>query len=308
MAVEDPGGAPLILADGSAASSDWGVLLVAHGTVSRLEELPDFLDRIRRGRPAPQELIDELAERYRHIGGSPLLELTERQAEAVSARLGVPAFVGMRLWHPFVEEVLPRARGLRRLCVVPMAPYSVDVYRAAATSSFSAVPGAPEPVFVEPWGSEAALIEAHAELIRTTLGPHLASTEIVLTAHSLPLVAIRSGDRYCQEFDASARAVERILGKRCHIAYQSQGEGGGEWLGPGIEETLVSLAEAGAETVAIAPIGFLAEHVETLYDLDVAALEQARCLGLSLVRVPTLGTHPGLIEAVARVARRAMAE
>jgi ferrochelatase len=280
--------------------------LVAHGTVSRLQDLPAFVAKIRRGRPAPAGLLAELAERYRHIGGSPLLDITERQARAVSERLGVPAFTAMRLWHPFVEEVLPAAQGLEHLCVVPMAPYSVDVYRAAAERSFAEVANAPKPVFAAPWGLEPALVEAHAASIRSALGEHLEHTEVVLTAHSLPMVAIRSGDTYCQEFDASARAVERALGKRCHIAYQSQGADGGEWLGPGIEETLVSLAETGAESVAIAPIGFLAEHIETLYDLDVAAVEQARCLGLELVRVPALDTHPGLVEAISAVALRAM--
>jgi ferrochelatase len=307
MADQEPTRAHLSTGEARAGSSTWGVLLVAHGTVNRLEDLPAFVSKIRRGRPAPEGLIEELAERYRHIGGSPLLDITERQARAVSERLGVPAFTAMRLWHPFVEEVLPKASGLEQLCVVPMAPYSVDVYRAAAERSFAEVPGSPKPVFASPWGIEPALVQAHAASIRRALGEQMDHTEIVLTAHSLPMVAIRSGDTYCQEFDASARAVERALGKRCHVAYQSQGADGGEWLGPSIEETLVSLAETGAETVAIAPIGFLAEHIETLYDLDVAAVEQAHCLGLELVRVPALDTDPGLIEAIATVALRAMA-
>ncbi len=287
---------------------DWGILLVAHGTVSRVEELPEFVKNIRRGRPAPHGLIEELTERYQHIGGSPLLDITAEQARAVGARLDVPAFVAMRLWHPYIEEVLPQTTGLARLCVVPLAPFSVSVYRAAAEKAFSEVPGAPEPVFVEPWGTQCELVEAHASLIRSALGEHIEHTEVVLTAHSLPMVAIRSGDTYCSEFEASARAVERALGKKCHIAYQSQGVDGGDWLGPGIEETLVGLAEAGASTVAIAPIGFLADHVETLYDLDVAASEQARLLGLELVRVPALNAHPGLVEAIASIAKRAMAQ
>lgn len=281
---------------------------MAHGTVSDVSELPAFLRNIRRGRPAPAGLLEELTERYRYIGGSPLLELTRAQARAVGERLGVPTFVAMRLWHPYLEEVLPEAAGLRRLCVVPLAPFSVDVYRAAAEKSFAEVPAAPEPLFVKPWGSEPALVEAHAACVRAALGEHLEHTEVVLTAHSLPLVAIRSGDAYCAEFEACTRAVSKALGKTCHVAYQSQGVDGGDWLGPGIEETLVSLAEAGATTVAIAPIGFLADHVETLYDLDVAAVEQARLLGLELVRVPALNTHPGLVDAIATIAKRAVAE
>lgn len=282
-----------------------GVLLVAHGTVRGVDELPDFVRRIRRGAPPPEGLLEELRERYEHIGGSPLLEITAEQARALEAELGVPTYVAMRLWHPFVEEVLRDVRDVDRMCVVPLAPFSVHVYREAARKAFEATPGAPEAVFAEPWGEEPELIAAHARAVRAAART-LDDTEIVLTAHSLPVQAIRAGDPYCRQFEASARAVERALGRPCRIAYQSQGAVGGEWLGPSIEETFVSLVEAGAHRVAVAPIGFLADHVETLYDLDVAAAEQARCLGLELVRVPALNTDPGLIAALAAVARRTL--
>lgn len=282
-----------------------GVLLVAHGTVRDVGELPEFIRKIRRGAAPPEGLLEELRERYEHIGGSPLLDITQGQARALAAELGLPTYVAMRLWHPFVEEVLGEIRDVDRLCVLPLAPFSVHVYREAARKAFEATPGTPAPVFAEPWGEEPGLVAAHARVVRAAL-PNPDDTEIVLTAHSLPVAAIRAGDPYCTQFEASARAVERALGKRCWIAYQSQGAVGGEWLGPSLEETFISLAEVGARRVAVAPIGFLADHVETLYDLDVAAAEQARCLGLELVRVPALNTDPGLIAALATVARRTL--
>lgn len=287
------------------SSSRTAVLLVAHGTVQHVDELPEFVRVIRRGVPPPDGLLEELRERYEHIGGSPLLEITRAQGRALGEALGVPCYVAMRLWHPLVEEVAPEMAGIERLCVIPLAPFSVHVYQAAAEQAFGRIPVAPERTYAEPWGEEPELIAAHVRAIRTTV-PHLDDCEVVLTAHSLPLAALRSGDPYCVQFEACARAVERSLGKRCQIAYQSQGAGGGQWLGPGIEETLVSLAEAGAQRVAVAPIGFLADHVETLYDLDVAAAEQASCLGLDFVRVPALNVDPGLTAALAAVARRAL--
>lgn len=282
-----------------------GVLLYAHGTVRHVDELPDFVKSIRRGVPAPDGFLEELRERYEQIGGSPLLELTKAQAAALGAALELPTFVAMRLWHPLLEEILPELSEIERLCVVPLAPFSVHVYRAAAEQVFQRAERAPEVVYAEPWGEEPDLVAAHARAIREAV-PDLSKTEVILTAHSLPLAALRAGDPYAVQFEASARAVERALGKRCHLAYQSQGVGGGDWLGPSIEETLLSLAEAGAEEVALAPIGFLADHVETLYDLDVAAAEQARCLGLGFVRVPALNVSEGLIAALAQVVRRAL--
>ncbi len=281
------------------------VLLLAHGTVQHVDELPEFVRVIRRGVPAPDGLLEELRERYEHIGGSPLLEISRAQGRALQEALGLPCHVAMRLWHPLIEDIASDLAGLDRICVIPLAPFSVHVYRAAAEASFERLPAAPERLYAEPWGEEPALVDAHVRAIQAAV-PSLEGHEIVLTAHSLPLAALRQGDPYCVQFEACARAVERALGRRCHIVYQSQGAGGGEWLGPGIEETLVSLAEVGAERVVIAPIGFLADHVETLYDLDVAAMEQARCLGLELVRVPALNVAPDFIEVLSAIARRTL--
>ncbi len=290
-----------------------GVLLVAHGTVTDLDDLPAFLQNIRRGRPAPPELLSELRHRYQTIGGSPLLEITRAQAAALSKRLDAPVLVGMRLWRPTVEDVLRGIAGLRlrRLCVLPLAPFSVSVYWAAAQASLEAVrgelgPSTPTLVPTEPWGTEPAFIDGLAAGIRTHLVDDARRTRVVLTAHSLPTQAIRSGDRYEAEFRACAAAVSQRLGVESVVAFQSQGADGGDWLGPDLKGALEAERRAGTERVVLAPIGFPAEHVETLYDLDVEAAGWARELGLELRRVRALNADPSLVAALAAVAERAM--
>jgi ferrochelatase len=292
-----------------------GILLVAHGTVSDLSDLPEFVARIRHGRPAPPGLVEELLHRYEAIGGSPLLRVTEEQARALEAKSGLPVLLGMRLWEPSVEAALREAarRGIRRLVLVPLAPFSVAVYGAAARRSLEAVQGelgasAPELVVCEPWGTEPAFVEAQ----RTALASSLALatrtpySAVMLTAHSLPRAAIRAGDRYQAEVEASAQAVAERLGRPCELCYQSQGADGGEWLGPDLRQTFQRLAERGVRRVTLSPFGFLADHVETLYDLDIEARGWAAALGVSFERVPALNTAPGLIEALHLVARRAL--
>ncbi len=145
------------------------VLLLAHGTVSTVAELPDFLTEVRRGRAPSQELIAEMQHRYQRIGGSPLLEHTRAQARGLSERLGCEVEVAMRLWQPRVEQVLPGlvARGVRRICLLPLAPFSVDVYvNAAQASAKSAGIFGLEFVSVGPWGTDDGFVRAHVNLVR----------------------------------------------------------------------------------------------------------------------------------------------
>ncbi len=292
------------------AASKQALLFVAHGTVERLDDLPEFLARIRHGRPASAELVAEVRRRYALIGRSPLLDISREQAELVGSRLGLPAFVGMRLWEPSVERALSEAAtaGIERLCLVPLAPFSVHVYLQAAQASLQAFARngrpAPELVGVPAWGEHPRYIAAHAELIERSAPPAAA---LVLTAHSLPLRAVTSGDPYAELASRTASAIGRALNREYRLAYQSQGADGGEWLGPDLRTTLEQLARSGVREVALAPFGFLSEHVETLYDLDVEASAWARELGLEFTRVPAIGAHPGLVEALADVARRALA-
>jgi protoporphyrin/coproporphyrin ferrochelatase len=285
-----------------------GVLLVAHGTVENLDDLAAFVQRIRHGRPAPPGLVEELRRRYEAIGGSsPLLQTTRQQAQALAKRLEAPVLVAMRLWDPGVEHALhgAAALGLSRMVLIALAPFSQHVYwdaavktAAAAKSSVQLVPSAPyaeEPEFV---AAQVDLLERHAP----------ASAAVVLSAHSLPRIAIERGDPYAHLVEASARAISERLGRPARLCYQSQGADGGDWLGPSVRETLTALAAEGQREVAWAPFGFLADHVETLYDLDVEARAIAQELSLSLVRVPALNLHPGLIGALSAVAIRSISE
>ncbi|MEP7050401.1 MAG: ferrochelatase [Pseudomonadota bacterium] len=295
-------------------SANTGILLVAHGTVTNVAELPAFVARIRHGRPPPPGLVDELCHRYEAIGGSPLLRVTEEQARALEAHTGLPVLLGMRLWEPSVEAALREAarRELRRLVLVPLAPFSVGVYGAAAQRSLEAVRAelgtrAPELVVCEPWGSEPAFVEAHAAALGARLRVDSRQSAVVLTAHSLPSAAIRAGDHYQAEVEASAHAISARLERPCELAYQSQGADGGDWLGPDLRQTFERLSHSGVRQITLSPFGFLADHVETLYDLDIEARKWAEALGLGFERVAALNSAPGLIDALANVAGRALA-
>jgi ferrochelatase len=285
--------------------SDTGVLLVAHGTVENLDDLAAFVARIRHGRPAPPGLVEELRGRYEAIGGSPLLQTTREQAQALGRRLEAPVLVGMRLWDPGVEQALAGAAalGLARLVVIALAPFSQHVYWDAAQKAAAAAGSRIELVPSSAWGEEPEFVAAHAELIARHAADDAA---VVLSAHSLPRVVIERGDPYAKLVEASASAVAAKLGRPTRLCYQSQGADGGDWLGPTVRETLTALAAEGRRKVVWAPFGFIADHVETLYDLDIEARSIAEELGLSLVRTPALNLHPGLVGALASVAIRSI--
>lgn len=289
------------------------MLLSCHGTISDLADVPAFLARIRRGRPAPQELIDEVVRRYRLIGGSPLMAHSEAQARALEERLGLPVRVAGRLWHPFPEQVLAElaGTGVTRVLSLPLAPQSVHVYNAAVQE---AAKDKLEVVAAPAWGNEPALIDAFLESIDEGLHQHrLADVPapelpILLTAHSLPTRVLAAGDPYEADFRAMAALVAERLSQRGYVvevAFQSQGASNESWLGPDLRTRLAAAVERGFSAAFIAPIGFVAEHVETLYDLDVEAQETARAVGLTrLGRAAAVGARPRFIDALEAVARR----
>lgn len=285
--------------------ADTGVLLIAHGTVENLDDLGAFVARIRNGRPAPPGLVEELRLRYEAIGGSPLLRLTREQAQALAKRLEAPVLVAMRLWEPGVEQALAGAAalGLKRLIVIALAPFSQHVYWDAALKAAAAARTGVELVRTSAWGEEPEFIAAHAELIRAH-GPEDAA--LVVSAHSLPSIVLQRGDPYAQLVEASRAALVEALGRPARLCYQSQGADGGDWLGPGVRETLAALAAEGQRRVVWSPFGFVADHVETLYDLDIEARALAKEAGIELSLVPALNLHPGLIAALSAVAMRAV--
>ncbi len=289
------------------------LLLVAHGTVENLDDLPAFVTNIRRGHAPPPELITELRRRYAAIGGrSPLLDISRSLARKLEARLGVPTRIAMRLWHPYPTEVVKElaADGVTALAVVPLAQHSAAIYGDFVKKAVTEL-GAPMNVqCATNWGQSPALVAAYANEIRKVLAPlskeARAETTLLLSAHSLPVAIIRAGDAYEKEFRASAEAVVKLLGEDAPkhvVAFQSAGIGTGmEWLGPDLETTLGAIAKSGQKRLIFAPIGFLADHVEILYDLDVEAREWARALGLETSRAASLNDSDALVEAIAAVA------
>jgi len=287
------------------------VLLVSHGTVDDLDDLAAFVTQVRRGHPPGAELVAELRRRYEAIGGqSPLNAVNARVAVKLEARIGTRTTWANRLWKPYVRDVLAElaADGVEHVAVVPLAQHSAHVYaedaRRAAEGTGVTVACAPG------WGQSPKLRDAFVRRIRGVLGEP-ARTTVLLTAHSLPRVVVERGDPYEREVRASAAAISERLGAgvRTAVAFQSQGLGAsGEWLGPDLATALDEAAARGDARVVFAPIGFLADHVEILYDLDLEAAAMARERGLTSVRAPSLNDDDDLIDVLADVARPLLAQ
>jgi ferrochelatase len=294
-----------------------GVLLVSHGTVDDLRELPEFLTSVRRGQPPPPEMLAELRRRYEAIGGrSPLNRINDEVAGALGRRLGLPVMRANRLSNPKVRPVLEdlARRGVDHAAVVPLAQFSGAVYaddaRRAAEGTGVAVSCAPS------WGGHPGLCAAFAARIVAALGapPVVEGTTVLMTAHSLPRSVIDAGDPYEQDLRAAAVAIASLVRERLgrdvrwQLAFQSQGMGTGPggrpiaWLGPDLGAALDEAAASGARRVVLAPIGFLADHVEVLYDLDIEARAMAEARGLAYARAASLNADADLVEVLAAVA------
>jgi protoporphyrin/coproporphyrin ferrochelatase len=300
------------------------VLLVAHGTVEALDELPEFLTNIRRGHAPPPELLAEVRRRYEAIGGqSPLNAINRSIAERLEERLGVPVRTANRLSHPYPKDVLQSlaTAGTRRVLVVALAQHSAPIYGDAVRQAARDEGLDLTVLAAANWGRTPELTEAFAQSIVRTLAEVPASerdrTSLLMTAHSLPVSLIEAGDPYETELRASAEDVAarvRALAPGTFVdhtvAFQSQGMSTGPggrpmaWLGPDLRSRLGFLAAGGCKEVVIAPIGFLADHVEILYDLDIEARGWADELGINLRRSASLNASDGLVEALAVVALR----
>ena len=306
------------------AEHQTAVLLVAHGTVEELDELPEFLANIRRGHPAPPELLAEVRRRYEAIGGQSPLNANNRElAKRLEARLGVPVRSANRLFHPYPKQVLTElaAAGRQRIVVVPLAQHSAKLYGDYAKQA-AVEAGLDLEILVAPnWGRLPELTEAFARSIvaalETVPDGERDRTSLLLTAHSLPVSIIEAGDPYEDEFrgsaeDVAARVRALAPGRFVDhvVAFQSQGMSTGAggrpvaWLGPDLRARLEVLAARGRKEVVIAPIGFLADHVEILYDLDIEARGWAERLGITLRRSASLNASDAMVDALAVVARR----
>ncbi len=288
------------------------VVLSSHGTVENLDDLTAFVTNVRRGRPPPPELITELRHRYEAIGGqSPLNAVNAEVARKLSAALGVPVRLANRLWKPYVKDVLAglAAEGVAHVAIVPLAQHSAGIYGQDARKGAEGT--ALTLACAEDWGQHPALNAAFAKRIDKSLeGLDPARTTVLMTAHSLPKAVVAQGDAYEREVRAAAAAVAAKLSARTvhtSVAFQSQGFGGGEWLGPDLPTALSEAQAAGFTTVVVAPIGFLADHVEILYDLDIEAAKLAADRGLRLVRAASLNADDDFVAVLADVARPLLA-
>jgi ferrochelatase len=290
------------------------VLLMAHGTPSSLDEMPEYLRLVRGGRPPSPELIAEMRHNYEAIGGrSPLTDITAAQAESLARRLGteVPVAVGMRNWRPFIKDALEglAGRGIERVIGVPMAPQfstlSVQKYVDAATA---ALPAGLRFEAVTSYHSHPLLLQAFAERVRAAAAER-ESTEaqadlVIFTAHSLPARVIEAGDVYAAEVAATAQGVAALAGiSRFEVAYQSAGRTPEPWIGPDLSELIPARVADGARSFLVVPIGFVCDHTEILFDIDIQAARTATAAGARLRRTESLNASPTFIGALAEIVR-----
>ena len=308
------------------------VLLLAHGTPETIEQIPEYLRNVVSGRPLPQAVVEEIQHRYAQIGHSPLTEITFAQARLVEAELAaagqaVPVYVGMRNWRPYIPEVVRqmRADGIEEAAVICMAPQnsrtSVGLYRRAV----EAEAGDLRIDFTPGWAQHPLLADAFAERLRPALakltkevgGP----VPVLFTAHSVPTRTVEAPaadadagkrmwpgqgvDPYAEEARHTAELVAARVPEipRWWFAFQSQGASGGPWLGPSVEETLDRIAAEGVKALILQPIGFLCDHVEILFDVDILFREYAIKKHVRLKRPESLNASVTLAKAVADLAR-----
>jgi len=294
------------------------ILLLAHGSPDSPAGVPEFMRYITGGRPVPDSVIQEIAHRYSLIGKSPLTEITMQQAEGLQAKLGLPVYVGMRNWKPFIAEAVRdiMEKGVEQVVAFCLAPQnsstSVGLYRKALMAELK--PGIAVQ-FVESWHDHPLLIQAFAERLepvwRQASNEVGAPVPVIFTAHSVPMRTIQAGDPYEKQTKETAQLVGRkipgLSSELQHFAFQSQGMSGGPWLGPTVESAMLELKKQGHEGVVIAPIGFVCDHVEVLYDIDIGFREFAREQGLKMWRPESLNASPTFIGALAKLASTQLA-
>ena len=297
------------------------VLLLAHGTPEVLGEMAEYLGKVTGGRPMPQAVVEELQHRYAEIGlgetvgavAPPLTYWTMRQAELLREAMGVRVYVGMRNWKPYIADTVAQMKAdcVTRAKVVCLAPQtsrtSIGLYKRAVMAAADGM----EIDFVEGWAEEPKLIAAFAERLRAVLAVAGAKVPVLFTAHSVPCRTVQTSaegvepDPYSVEAKRTAALVAAEVKEigEWYFAFQSQGVAGGPWIGPTVEETLRALKAQGAVGVVIQPVGFVCDHVEVLYDIDIAFRATADEIGLRLWRAESLNDSALLTEALVSVAR-----
>jgi ferrochelatase len=282
------------------------VVLMAYGSPDRLEDVPAYYADIRGGRPIKPEHLDDLVARYRRLGiedSNPLNEITEATRAALESELDLPVFTGMRHWKPRIAEAVEQAlaAGAGEIVGLVLAPHystlSIEKYREQLVAALA---GRAELRFVERWGHEPGFVALLADRLTSHKHEH-----VVFTAHSLPARILEEGDPYRDELLETARLVaERAGAHEWSFSFQSESPTGEPWLGPDILEHLNELGACDVRDVVLCPVGFVADHLEIRWDLDVEAAERARALGIRLERIELPNADPAFIQVLAGLVRR----
>jgi ferrochelatase len=304
------------------------ILLLAHGTPETLDDIPEYLKNVTSGRAMPPAVIEEIRHRYGLIGHSPLTEWTFAQAQQLESMSGLPVFVGMRNWRPYIADTVRQMREQNvtetvAICLAPQnSRTSVGLYRRA---TYAEAGDAMQLSFVDAWADHPLLVRAFAEMLAPVYDAAQqtgARTAVVFTAHSVPCRTIQvapppgdegavaqrpavsaTPDPYPVEAKLTAALVAAALGiEDWYFAFQSQGMSGGPWIGPTVEDTLRAIKDSGYGNVVVQPVGFLCDHVEILYDIDIAFRDVAEQIGLHLTRAESLNGSPTLTAALADLA------
>lgn len=289
-----------------------GVLLMAYGTPRNLDEVEPYYRDILRGREPRPEAVAELTERYRRVGGkTPLLEITHKTADLLGERLSEGddswrTYVGMKHWHPYIAETVEQIAtdGVEELVAVVLAPHysrgSIAEYQGMVVSSLEGAATPRATRFIESWHANPLFIQLIARRIQEALALFDADpsdVEVLFTAHSLPARILDSGDPYPDELLGSAEAVANAAGVASwRFSYQSAGKTGMAWLGPDILDSIEAIADEGGRNILVAPFGFVCDHLEILFDVDIEARDRAAALGVNLQRIEMPNDSPEFIE------------
>ncbi len=316
---------------GSEAGRIWsrtGVILLAHGAPDRLEDIPEFLLNVRGGRALAQKAVQEVTDRYALIGGeSPLLRLTNLQACGLATTLNsqngsprdlqdglIPVLVGMRNWKPFIPESIQKLAGLgvERIIAICLAPQnsrtSIGLYRKYLYEALQNTAANIQVDFIESWHDQPELIAAFQEKLSRALkciGAEAGrAVPVILTAHSVPTRTIQAGDPYERQVRETATRVAEGLGlSDWRVAFQSQGMTEDPWIGPTVESQIDQIAAAGQKQLLICPVGFVSDHLEVLYDIDIVFKEYGASQGVTVHRTESLNDSPLFIKALGTLVR-----
>ncbi len=288
--------------------TDVAVVLMAYGSPDRLADVPAYYADIRGGRPIRPELLESLVERYRRLGiedSNPLNAITEQTRAALEEELGVPVFTGMKHWQPRIAAAAEAAldTGAKMIVGLVLAPHysrgSIAGYRQQLEEGTA---GGAEIAFIDSWHDDPGLVTLLADRVRGT------DAHVVFTAHSLPARVLEGGDPYEEQLLETSRLVADAAGvSDWTFSYQSESATGEPWLQPDILDHLATLRDRGVEAVLVCPVGFVSDHLEIRWDLDIEAAEHAAELGMGFDRIEMPNADPGFIDVLAGIVRRAAA-